>query len=100
MAFYVSYKVIRSSKLRLLYLMIGQFELYEYQRISYDGAMKKLLNTKKEMDQNLKDMLYIDFIEDKVTSILPPLQNYNAFTNPKFLNEERVDGLFVKNTLL
>ena len=97
---YLFFKTVRSPQYRTVYYLIGQLELYEYQKINYDGAMKRVLDTKKEMDQNLKDMLHIDFIEDKVTSILPPLQNYNSFTNPKFLNEERVDVLLVKNTLL
>ena len=56
-----------------MYYLIGQFELYEYQKIEYDGVMKKVLETKIKMDQSLKAMLYIDFIQDKVTSLLPPL---------------------------
>ena len=48
----------------------------------------------------MRDMLQMGWIEDKITSLLPPLKNYNSFTNKKFLDEERVDGLFFKNTML
>ena len=62
--------------------------------------MRKVIDAKKEIDQNFKDLLHLDLIEEKIAGALPPLQNYNSFTNEKFLLEERVDALLVKNALL
>ena len=86
--------------MRSVYYLVGELELYQYQKIEYDGVMRRVIDTKKEIDQNLKEMLHLDLIEEKVTSVLPSLQNYNSFTNEKFMEEERVDALIVKNTLL
>ena len=97
---YLAYHSIRSSRLRHIYLLPGELELYEYQGIQYDGTMREVLETKKEMDDRLYDMLHINLVEDLIVEHLPPLKNYNSFTNPKFMEEERVDALFVKNTLL
>ena len=60
--FFLLFKLIRSPSLRIIYYLIGQFELYEYQQIDYDGVMKKVLNKKKEIDENIKDMLHIEQI--------------------------------------
>ena len=94
------YKTVRTPRLRYLSYLIGEFELYDYQIIQYDGSIKKVLDMKREIDDNLKDMIHLSFIQGKLSEIVPEIKNYNSYTNQKFLNTERVDSQIVNNMIL
>ena len=94
------YKTVRTPRLRYLSYLIGEFELYDYQIIQYDGSIKKALDMKREIDDNLKDMIHLSFIQGKLSEIVPEIKNYNSYTNQKFLNTERVDSQIVNNMIL
>ena len=86
-----------SSQFVYCFFIIDGIEFYNFHKREYQGVFQETLQ-------------FLDFIEDNVWSIIPSeqllhflnepfdLPNYNAFTNPRFLEKKRMSSLFWQNT--
>ena len=95
----LAFTTFKTTRFRSLYLMLANFELYQYHLVSYDGAFAQVLETLNSINGAVEKMLLSDFLRGFLQQ-QNELTDFNAFSNEKYLEVERVNTLFSSNVLV
>ena len=82
----------------MVFLLVDNFELYEFHRQDYDGIMANVFRTCREVKSVAWRMVQLESAENWLESPFEGLPSYNAYTNKKYLKVERIDSIFWNNS--
>ena len=91
--------IVKSPQNLNLYQAFSSLSLYQYQNITYNDSFQQALDNLKDMNDMMNDFFLSTWLQsnlDKKTD----LNNYNSFTNWKYLKTERMNSLFTQNFIV
>lgn len=93
------FNFIRVRGWKFLFFAVDDLWLYNFHQQKYDGITLTVLETIKLIEERQWELIGLDDFKSELEHSIKESQEYNAHSNKKFMEQERLNNVFLNNTI-